>query len=130
MHLLFHAHSIQTKRHVKNQKTRRTLGETMNMKKLRLSLIGLLVVYAIPIYSVVDLETLSSDCVINSKQVITPEYPHAFNPSIIRWHGRLLMSVRVIPDAKKSFEGWLGLVWVDEHFEQISAVQKLVLRNP
>ena len=81
-----------------------------------------------PSYCLVDLEEQLSECVVTAKQIILPDYPHAFNPSIIRWHGKLLLSFRVIPNPKKPFESWLGLVWLNENFEPISIPQKLYLR--
>lgn len=78
----------------------------------------------------VDLEDSAQDFVLETKQIIIPEYPHAFNPSIIRWKGSLLLSFRVIPNPRQSFTSWLGVVWLNENFEPISQPQKLLTRNP
>lgn len=103
----------------------------MHIQKISLSWICSLSLFMLaPSYCLVDLEALSSECVITTKQVVISAYPHAFNPSIIRWKGEMLMCFRVIPDPKKSFESWLGLIWLDENFEPISLTQKLQLRNP
>ena len=76
-----------------------------------------------------DLEMHSQDFVLETKRIIIPEYPHAFNPSIIRWKDRLLMSFRVIPDAKQPFTSWLGLVWLDDALRPVGKVKKLSLRS-
>ena len=44
-----------------------------------------------------DLEKKPQDFVLETIKISVPDYPHAFNPSIIRWQGRLLMSFREIP---------------------------------
>jgi predicted GH43/DUF377 family glycosyl hydrolase len=77
-----------------------------------------------------NLEDSAQDFILEVKQVIIPQYPHAFNPSIIRWKGSLLMSFRVIPNPKQSFTSWLGIVWLNENFEPISEPQQLITRNP
>lgn len=98
------------------------------MNKIAVCALSLFI--AAPSYGLVDLEESLSECVVDTKQIILKEYPHAFNPSIIRWNERLLMSFRVIPDAKKPFESWLGLVWLDDNLEPASQTQKLELRDP
>jgi hypothetical protein len=77
----------------------------------------------------VDLEETIHPWVIHSQQVYLREYPHAFNPSIARWQGKLILSFRVIPDPKKSFTSYIGLVWLDENFKPISKPQLLRLRE-
>jgi predicted GH43/DUF377 family glycosyl hydrolase len=78
-----------------------------------------------------DLETMKSDFVLESKQLNIPGYPLAFNPSIIRWKDSLLLSFRVIPDPKQSFNSLIGLVWLDENFNTISEPQILnTQQNP
>lgn len=78
------------------------------------------------LYSLRDLEKKVQNFVLETKQIYLPEYPYAFNPSIIRWDGCLLMSFRVLPDARCSFTSQIGLVWLDENFSPISAPQILV----
>lgn len=78
-----------------------------------------------------DLETMTSDFVLESKRIDIPGYPLALNPSIIRWKDSLLLSFRVIPDRKQSFTSLIGLVWVDENFNAISEPQILnTQQNP
>lgn len=67
--------------------------------------------------------------VIGTQRIVIDEYPYAFNPSIIRWQNKLLMSFRVIPDPAHPFTSWLGLVWLDENFKPCSKPQRLYLRD-
>jgi predicted GH43/DUF377 family glycosyl hydrolase len=62
----------------------------------------------------IDLESNISDFVLDVKRINVPEYPLAFNPSIVRWNGRLLMSFRILnPTAGRS---QVGFVWLNEDF--------------
>ncbi len=79
--------------------------------------------------SLLNLEERPQNIVVETKQVQIPEYPDAFNASIIRWQGKLLMSFRDIPDRKSAFTSTIGLVWVDEEFCPISKPQLLQLRD-
>lgn len=76
-----------------------------------------------------DLESLAQDFVLETKKIEIPGHPFAFNPSIIRWRGQLLMSFRIIPDAKHKYDCQLGLVFLNEDFEPISTPQLLNLRD-
>jgi predicted GH43/DUF377 family glycosyl hydrolase len=76
-----------------------------------------------------DLESAAQDFILETKKIEIPGYPHAFNPSIIRWHGRILMSFRIIPDRKHSFNAQIGLVFLDEEFRAVAEPQLLSLRD-
>lgn len=76
-----------------------------------------------------DLEALSQDFVLETRKIEVPGHPFAFNPSIIRWRGQLLMSFRVIPDPNHKYNSELGLVFLNEDFEPISTPQLLNLRD-
>ena len=83
----------------------------------------------LPANTLIDLEKGVQDFVLETKQITIPGYPHAFNPSIVRWHGSLLLSFRVIPDPNSSFVCYIGFVWLDEKFNVISKPQLLDLRD-
>lgn len=68
----------------------------------------------------IDLEQRLSKFVLEVKKIDVPGYPHAFNPSIIRWKGKLLLSFRYLPDLKNKFLSCIGLMFVDENFKAIS----------
>jgi len=69
-----------------------------------------------------DLDALAQDFVLETKQIIIPGHPNAFNPSIIRWKGSLLMSFRSYDPQTRSTNP-IGLVWLDEAFNPISEPQ-------
>ncbi len=78
----------------------------------------------------INLEERPQPFVIRTKKIEIPGYPHAFNPSIVRWQDRLLLSFRVIPDRKDSFTSWIGLIELDEQFNPIGELQKIEMREP
>lgn len=100
----------------------------MNIFKQKNTYFIFLVIHSIS--AIIDLEEQAQDFIITTKRIVLPDYPYAFNPSIIRWHDKLLLSFRVIPDPKHSFNSWLGLVWLDEHLDPIGEPQQLQLRSP
>jgi len=77
-----------------------------------------------------NLEENIPDFVLETKRIVIPSFPYAFNPSLIRWEGNLLLCFRVIPNRRDPFTSQLGLVWLDEHFEPTSPAQLLPLRDP
>lgn len=78
----------------------------------------------------VDLEEHIPDFVLYTKQLHIPGYPTAYNPSIIRWEGRLLMSFRLTASRTKKYDSEIGVVWVDENFNAVSNPQILDLSSP
>lgn len=78
--------------------------------------------------SPIDLEQKAQDFVLETKQIIIPGFPGAFNPSIIRWKNSLLMSFR-IRDEKMISTFEMGFVWLDEHFNPISTPCVLDIRD-
>lgn len=76
-----------------------------------------------------NLEEQAQDIVLETKRIIIPGYPEAFNPSIIRWRGSLLMSFRIIFDPKLSFNSDLGIVHLDENFNPVGEPQLINLRD-
>ena len=79
-------------------------------------------------FCAMDLEKNQQDFVLETRKIEIPGYPHAFNPSIVRWNGSLLMSFRIIPDRKASFTSYIGLIWLDDEFMPISEPQILDAR--
>lgn len=80
-----------------------------------------------------DLEEYVQDFILETKRIKIPGYPEAFNPSIIKWKGRWLMSFRVIefPEQVSSFcsatESELGLIWLDDEFNPVGKPQFIQL---
>src|SRR6267154_2409481 len=67
----------------------------------------------------IDMETMVRDFILETKKIEFPEYPGAFNPSIIKWNGFLLMSFRIYKPQNKSTNPF-ALVRLNENFEPIS----------
>lgn len=69
-----------------------------------------------------DLQKMKQNFVLETKQIVIPGYPDAFNPSIIRWHGRLLMSFRYRDPTRleTSLTDSIALVWLNDDFNPIS----------
>lgn len=80
--------------------------------------------------TLIDLEAIAQDWVLEAKKIEIPEYPHAFNPSIIRWRNDFLLSFRVIPDPKSPFTSFIGLVWLGSDFSPMGPAQLLQTRSP
>ncbi len=62
--------------------------------KLIFNLLVVGIFYKISLHSYFDLETLAQEFVQDTRQIILLNHPYAFNPSIVRWRGALLMSFR------------------------------------
>ncbi len=82
---------------------------------------------AIQLYGTIDLEDNIQTFVLETKRLEIPGYPEAFNPSIIRWKDRLVMTFRIIPDIKNKYNSEIGVVCLDENFNFISTPQILSL---
>lgn len=73
-----------------------------------------------------DLEEGIQDFVLETKQIIIPGFPGAFNASLVRWRDSLFLSFRVRNAAMLStFE--MGLVQLDDNFNIISEPKILAI---
>lgn len=77
----------------------------------------------------IDLEERAQSFVLNTQKISIPGFPNAFNPSIIRWKGSLLLCFRDIPDLKYKYNSEIGLVWLDEKFKPKSKPQLLDIKG-
>lgn len=75
-----------------------------------------------------DLEKMAQSFVLETKQLEIPDFPEAFNPSITRWRGSLLLSFRVLIDPSDLWLSKIGLVWLDEDFNPVGTPQLLNTR--
>jgi predicted GH43/DUF377 family glycosyl hydrolase len=84
-----------------------------------------------PSFDLLDLEEMAQDFVLETKRIEFSDYPGAFNPSIIRWRGCLLMSFRVYNQKTRSANPF-ALVWLNENLDPISTPQvfELPYNNP
>lgn len=82
------------------------------------------------IFGNINLEEKCQDFVLETKRIIIPSFPFAFNPGITHWRGQLLMTFRDIPDPKQSFTSHIWIVQIDETFQPVSEPQLLELLPP
>jgi predicted GH43/DUF377 family glycosyl hydrolase len=78
----------------------------------------------------VDFEATPHPAVLELKRIQVPGHPYAFNPSFVRWGGLTLMSFRVIPGNKKTFDSEIGLLWLTDNFEPLGEPYFLSFRDP
>jgi len=91
--------------------------------QLRFSVI-LLITFTAKLFSFVDLETKIQDFVLETRQVTIPEYPDAFNPSIIRWKGTLLLCFRA-RNPLNGLTNFVGFVELNANFDPTGKVYPL-----
>ncbi|MDE3045694.1 MAG: hypothetical protein KGJ02_03525 [Verrucomicrobiota bacterium] len=77
-----------------------------------------------------DLETRTQDFVLDVKRIEIPNFPGAFNPSIVRWDGKFLMSFRIRERGEVIDK--FGVIYLDEEFNSIGEAQTFEFRpnNP
>lgn len=75
-----------------------------------------------------DFETNTDAFVLETKQIIIPEFTGGFNPALVTWKGKKLLCFRVRNEHLKStFQ--MAFVWLDEQFAPISRVFILDIRG-
>lgn len=83
-----------------------------------------------------DLEDFTQEFVCETKQIVIPQCPHAFNASIVKWQNQWLMSFRVISDTQQISSissatlSEIGLIWLDDEFSPAGEPQFLQLTHP
>lgn len=92
------------------------------------------------VYSEINLEEFTQDFILDTKKIIIPGYPHAFNPSITKWKGRWLMSFRLvgcdeknsrlIPNISSASAMDVGLIYLDDELNPIGEAQFIFLDHP
>jgi predicted GH43/DUF377 family glycosyl hydrolase len=97
--------------------------QTINTLILRIFL--LITFHFNGLWALTDLEERAQDFVLETKQIIIPEFPDAFNPSIIDWDGKLLMTFRA-RDPISSKAHLIGLIWLDNDLNPISEPTLLI----
>lgn len=75
-----------------------------------------------------DLESKIPDFVLETKQIVIEGYPDAFNPSIVRFQGSLLLCFRTYNPITRATDK-IGLIWLDEEMNPISSPQILHFQN-
>lgn len=83
----------------------------------------------LPATPFIDLESKTREFVLATKRLKIARFPDAFNPSITRWHGTLLMSFRIY-DRKAGTTDKIGLIWLDDNFRQLGQPKILKVLVP
>lgn len=84
----------------------------------------LLCAFSAELIALVDLDKIEQSFVLETKRIHIPRYPDAFNPSIVRWENKLLMSFRS-RNALDHQANLVGFIWLDENFDPLGEPQLL-----
>ena len=78
----------------------------------------------------VDLESVLSPFILETKKLSLPDYPQAFNPALVRWKDGWLLGCRVIKNkTQKGWQSYVALVALDKNFKPKGSVQLLNTRS-
>ncbi len=76
------------------------------------------------------LSSFAEEIVLRAKQILIPECPNAFNPSIAKFEENYLLAFRYCPDLEnEEWVSYIGVVLLNDEFEQMSVVQLLSTRR-
>src|SRR5680860_794343 len=78
--------------------------------------------------ALINLEATRQDFVLETKQINIEGYPDAFNPSIVRWNGKVLMSFRA-RDPLTNSASLVGFSWLNENFDPVGNPQMLIIKR-
>lgn len=92
--------------------------------KLKKYCVLLLLLICSSINALTDLNSMCQDFILETKQIIIPQYPSAFNPSIIRWNDQLLLFFR-IRDPLTNSTNQIGITLLDDDFNPVNDPQLL-----
>lgn len=90
-----------------------------------------MIAFASGLSAAIDLEDMAQDFVLETKKIEIAEYPDAFNPSLTRWKGELLLVFR-IRDPETTATNQMGFVWLDDEFNPVGPISILDIQaeNP
>jgi predicted GH43/DUF377 family glycosyl hydrolase len=97
------------------------------MKRILLVLIFLF--FSKSLYgTLTDLEKLKQGFVLETKQIKISSYPDAFNPSIVRWNGSILLCFRA-RDPATGLSNFIGVIELDEKYRPKGKVRPLKIQH-
>lgn len=100
----------------------------MYLKYHKSLLIVILMLNCSAAWAFLDLNIYEQTFVLDAKQIFIPQYPDAFNPSIIKINGRFLMSFRS-RNPKTGRATLVGMIWLDKNFAPLGAPQILQIEK-
>lgn len=84
-----------------------------------------------------DLEIYLPDCILETRRILIPQAPYAFNPSFIKYDNNYLMCYRQVQVSSCSSQesstaeiSFLEIIWLDENFNVISEPYPISLDHP
>lgn len=84
-------------------------------------------IFSTVLEAVLDLDNFEQSFVLEAKQIHVKGYPDAFNPSIVYWNKRLLMSFRS-RDPVTHLANVVGFTWLDDNFDPVG--KPMLLKMP
>lgn len=81
-------------------------------------------IFSANLAALLDLDKIPQPFVLETKRIRIPGYPDAFNPSIVKWENRLLMSFRT-RDPATNQASLVGFTWLDDQFNPVGKPQFL-----
>lgn len=87
-----------------------------------------LLLFSFSVEATTDLNQKPSPFVLHVQEIKIPDFPYAFNPSLIRFKGRLLLAFRTRDPADHAHTDGMGLVWLNENFQPEGKAQLLDIR--
>lgn len=85
-------------------------------------------VFSAELTAILDLDKMEASFVLETKRIHIEGYPDAFNPSIVNWENRLLMSFRSRDPITKQAT-IVGFTWLDEKFNPVGKPQILNIQG-
>lgn len=85
-------------------------------------------IFSAELAAILDLDKMEASFVLETKQIHIQGYPDAFNPSIVNWENRLLMSFRSRDPITKQ-TNVVGFTWMDEKLNPVGKPQLLTIQE-
>ncbi len=97
----------------------------MKFSEICLKLFAFPLLLGVPLFALLDLEKSKQNFILETKKIVIEDYPDAFNPSIVRFQGDLLLCFRIRDPLTKLVINQVGFVWLNDDFEPIGDVHLL-----
>lgn len=81
-------------------------------------------IFFVKLTALINLDKMKQSFILETKKLHIPGYPDAFNPAIVKWNNRTLMSFRS-RDRITNQANIVGFTWLDDQFNPIGKPQIL-----
>lgn len=91
----------------------------------------ILIVFPCCLFSILDLDELAQDFLLEVKKIDLPNYRDAFNPALIKWNDSFLLCFRIRDPLTKA-TNQMGLTWLDQQLNPVGqcSILENVSRDP